>query len=1520
MDDTASRQGLPLLPLLPVVALGGSAGSIKALRSFLASLPPGGTGLAYVVVLHLSARHESTLAELLQAHTPMPVLQVQQACEMEPDTVYVIPPGKGLGSEGGMLRLSELPRERHRHHAVDVFLRCLAASHGPRAVAVILSGADRDGAVGIRAIRDGGGLAIVQDPEQAEFDRMPRSAIATGMADWVLPVEQIGARILQHHARAPEQAPQLQARQAPLAADLGEDSLRDVLAFLRVRTGRDLLCYKRATVLRRIARRMQVNNVPDLPAYLDCLRTLPGESAALLQDLLISGTNFFRDAECFAALQARLPALFEGKRPSDAVRVWVAACASGEEAYSVAMLLTEYARTLEAPPAIQVFATDLDHDALHLAREGRYPSAIEADVGPARLQQFFTREHGAYRVRRELREMVLFAAHDVLSDSPFSRLDLVTCRNLLVYLQRPVQQKVLDTFGFALQAGGLLFLGASESVGQGSRHFDGLDPQCRIYQRRALPSKAPGAHAPASAARAGPAPALQGASRRLAAPIAPIPLPHGGSRQLSWAELHYRMLEAVAPPTVLIDTQHEIVHLSATAGRFLQFPGGEPSRNLLRAVHADLRGRLRAAIHKAAQNDAPVHLAPKTVQLPEGPVTLHISVSPAGHVAPGHRLVAFRAERSPDTQLQPAADEDLQPHEEPLPSHVETELERLKSQLRDTVEQYEASTEELKASNEELQSMNEELRSATEELETSRQELQSINEELHTVNSELKSKVDELGQANSDMHNLMDATAIATVFLDRELRITRFTPSAVRLFSLIPADLGRPLSDLKTELDYPGLSTDARRVLENLAPLEREVGTASGGWNLVRLLPYRTQDDRIAGVVLAFIDITEHKNAREALRLSDARFTAVVNQAAVGVLQAGLDGRIFFCNAALRRTLRHAEAELLGRPVIAAIHPDDRPRVQSLFVRLVRERQAFEVEARMLRQDGSTLWMFLSMSLFMNSSDAGAAVLLVCTDITERKWAEDALRRSEEGLRLIIENAVEYAIFTLDATRRITSWNVGAERLLGYDESEAMGRQADMLFTPADREAALPAQEQALAAREGTARYERLHMRKDGSVFWGGGALMTMRDHAGAVVGFVKILRDQSSARETQAALERGRADLEAALHEKEASRAALEAADVAKDRFLAVLSHELRNPLASVHSSAQALLTPRLQLKDREHAAQVVHRQANVMKGLLDELLDISRLRVGRLVLQRRTVDLAEAVQRAVDAVRPAFEEAQHTLELQLPSTPVLLHADPLRLSQILTNLLANAARYTPEGGHISLHAQAEGRTAVIEVQDNGIGMAPAEVESMFEMFLQGAADGHRSTGGLGIGLALVRRLVELHGGQVVGSSEGAGRGSRFVVRLPMAAPQAAAVAAPARLPAPSLLSGPTPQVRRLLVADDNADAAWSISKLLEIQGFEVHTAAGGLDALGVAEAVRPQVAVLDLDMPDLTGYEVARRLRALPWGREMQLIAASGWGQGQDREAAAAAGFDAHLVKPVELADLLALLVPRKSGAAGP
>jgi two-component system CheB/CheR fusion protein len=1087
---------------LMLVGIGASAGGIDALLRFFEAMPAD-SGLAFAVVLHTTPDHDSRLAEVLQTKSRMPVVPVTDAARVEPNHVYCLPPDKPVSLADGRVRLFEPDATENGHNApIDLFFRALAHAYRDKAVAVVLSGAGADGSLGLGRVREEGGVSIAQDPTEAQHAAMPRNAIESGWVDFILPVAAIPEKLvsLQQNAERIQLPP---ADAPPRKPD--EDALRELLALLRARTRHDFTSYKRSTLLRRIERRLQVTESEDLRAYLEHIRQHPEELQGLLSDLLISVTNFFRDPGAFRRLESEIvPKLFEGAGVGEQIRVWVAGCATGEEAYSLAMLLTEYADAIPSPPAVQVFATDIDVSALAHGRAGVYPNTIAADVSPDRLKRFFVREGQYFRVKRELRETVLFAPHNILRDPPFSKLSLISCRNLLIYINRNMQERVLEVFHFALKPEGYLFLGSSESADGLTDLFTPVNKKFRIFKRNEDGNKFKPAPQPPVAGQWTPQPTA----------LPQLPLEGARAEPFSYGELHYLMLEALAPPSVLVNSDYDIVHMSEHAGRYLRLSGGEPTRNLLKVAHPDLRLELRSLLIAVRQQG--VVMSNRLIVNLEGVQHfIRVVVRPVAAQAglPGFMLVVFE-----ESDALPAASTDDDKDEsavvapainfEPIVRQLETELERTRDQLRATVEEYETSTEELKASNEELQAMNEELRSASEELETGKEELQSVNEELSTLNAELREKVEEIGRANSDLQNLMASTRIATLFLDKNLRLKRYTPTAQDIFNVIPGDVGRPLAHITHHLDYPSMVEDAERVISDLATVEREVSTAEGHYFLARLLPYRTTDDKISGVVITFTDIHERMLAEEAVRQSEEQFRRAIEDAPLPVIMHAEDGEVL--------QISRAWTELTGYTI------EDAPTFDAWLTRAYGEgadavrahmHELFKGDVRTLnvefpvrtRSGDLRHWSF-SASSPGTLRDGRRFIIGMALDITERKAADDALHLSEERLRLVLESTTDFAIMLMDAEGRYTSWNPGAEKMFGFTEAEAVGQPTGIIFTPEDRAAAMPAKEMETADAEGRAADERWHQRKDGSRIYVSGVMVPLRD--GIHRGYAKIARD----------------------------------------------------------------------------------------------------------------------------------------------------------------------------------------------------------------------------------------------------------------------------------------------------------------------------------------------------------------------------------------------------------------------------
>jgi two-component system, chemotaxis family, CheB/CheR fusion protein len=835
-----------------IVGIGASAGGLRALQQFVEAIAPD-SGMAYVVILHLDPKRASRMGELLQDRTPLPVVQVDEVTTVQADRIYIIPPGQDLTMRGGRIEL-RARGARADHAPVDLFFRTLAEACGADAVGVILSGTGADGTAGIRYIREAGGITVAQSPDEAEYDGMPSSAIATGLIDLVLPSGQIPPELHRLRQRPPGLA------EASPDAPAVEAGLDGVFATLRSRTGHDFSLYKRSTVLRRLERRLRFNNVATLDDYLPLLQSSSAECQALLRDLLISVSSFFRDPDAFDALTALTPALFEGKGPAETLRVWVVGCATGEEVYSIAMVLAEHAATLTDPPRLQLFATDIDEHGYAWARAGLYSAAALAGIGAERLERYFTREADGFRIAKSLRELVLFAGHNVLHDPPFSRMDLISCRNLFIYLQPEAQQRVLETFHFALNGDGILFLGASEAVGD-TALFTPQDSVHRLYRRNVAPHRVMQRLSAADPVAAL-APAADHADGVSAAAAAGRALP------FSYGALHVRMLERYAPASVIVDERLDVLHLSADAGRFLYLSEGEPSRSLPGLARGGMRTALRTALHHAFDSGMSTT---RRVAMDIDGMREHVSVQvrPALNDGGRYALIVFEVVGA-DTAATVAASDDAASRR--IEIDLENELRSTRDLLESTSAAHDRTVAELQMVNEELQSINEEQKAAAEELEIGREEIQSINEELTTINQEHQSTIEELKRTNADLQNLIESTEIGTIFLDRSMRIRRYTPAVCAIFNFVAADQGRTLGHITHRLKYDGLLADVSAVLESEQSLERTVSSHVGESYILRINPYHALDGSTDGVVLTFFDNTAQHRVEGELR--DAKIIA----------------------------------------------------------------------------------------------------------------------------------------------------------------------------------------------------------------------------------------------------------------------------------------------------------------------------------------------------------------------------------------------------------------------------------------------------------------------------------------------------------------------------------------------------------------------------------------------------------------------------------------------------------------------
>ena len=973
-----------------IVGIGASAGGVEALGRFFDAMSPD-SGAAFVIVLHLDPTRESQMAHVLSGHTKMSVVQVADDMKIAPNTVYVIAPDKDLTVRGGALHLAEPAESRGHRHPVDVLFRSLAADQGERAIAIVLSGTGSNGTDGLKEVKAAGGLIFIQDPLTAKFDGMPRSAILAGMAD---------------HIVAPEAMPEIlvryinqeyiaQPHDGETATITAQPAIDQILTFLFTRTGNDFRNYRRSTIQRRIQRRLGLKNIETLAIYMNELRSNAEEAPLLVKDLLINVTSFFRDAEAWKALGSLVIAPLAAARETGAsIRAWVPGCSTGEEAYTLAMLISEQASIAGKKFDVKIFATDAREDNLKTARDGIYPLAAVTGLSSTRQRVFFDKHEASYQVKKEIRNMVVFAPQNLLRDPPFSHLDLVTCRNLLIYLEPEVQQSIIALFHFSLEEGGSLLLGNTETLGRHEAMFETISKKWRIF-RRAGPMRLDIVNFPVLRGRAQASKTNEAAASQLTSgPVAPA------------GDIARRaLLEHFAPAAVLIDRNCRVLYFHGSTGNYLEQPTGEPSKDLFLMTRDGLTSKLRSAIGVASSESRNVQISASLKH--NGilsPVTVTVRPLAIGANSQGHLLVSFAPEAAANSAGGNGAANTVT-----TDLALQDELKAVRSELQNTIEHLETTNEELKASHEEATSMNEELQSTNEELETSKEEMQSFNEELHTVNSQLQHKVRELEDSANDLNNLLAGTETATLFIDANLCVKWFSPGTHELFNFIPSDIGRPISHFARKFDDEKLLSDAEKVLRTLAVLEVEVAAADGRWFLRRMLPYRTMDNHIAGVVITFIDVTEHKRISDANEAARIYAEAIIDTIRQPLLILNDTMHVVSTNPAFREMFEVKDSQINGKLIFELGNGDwNFPKLHELLHLVIATNQNFsDIEIEHEFKVIGHRCMLVNGRKLLRGGGHPALILLAIEDISERKSAETAMRESEAQYRMLFNSIDE---------------------------------------------------------------------------------------------------------------------------------------------------------------------------------------------------------------------------------------------------------------------------------------------------------------------------------------------------------------------------------------------------------------------------------------------------------------------------------------------------------------------------------
>ncbi|WP_051260987.1 chemotaxis protein CheB [Desulfovibrio inopinatus] len=1608
---------------IPVIGVGASAGGLESLEVLFSNISPG-LGAAFVVVTHMAPDQKSILSQILAKSIALPVSQAKDGQIPEADHVYILAPNNDISLENGCLRVTPRDGTEDIRHPIDFFFRSLAKAMAERAICIILSGTGSDGSLGLKEVKAAGGIVLVQEPEDARYDGMPRSALATGVTDAVLPARDMAVALSGV------------LNSSMLAMETDEDSLPEnsvrlldqILHRIRMSTGHDFSAYKLSTIVRRVDKRIRIAGCDSFEGYLELLDKTPEELDAVFRDLLIHVTSFFRDKDAFAFVEKDvIPALFRNKSPNEPVRVWVAGASTGEEAYSIALLIREYMDKTGAEGPVQIFATDVDKNAIELARGGQYSASIAADIPEERLRAWFQFHNGMYVVKPILREMVIFARHDMLEDPPFSKLDLICCRNVLIYLKIKAQQRLLSLFYTSLLPQGVLFLGPAESTGQNELLYVPVNKKWKIFRRNENARRPPVAVS---------------MQPRWLSPMAEridrVVRPQNDPGRL----LERHLVKAYAPSAVIIDEHMDVLSYSGDTQEYLVDPEGEPTTNIIKKARRALKARLHNTIKEVMSTDqgSRFSVLRPSCQAKSGVTVIvtSLAVKP-----PSRRLfsVVFEpmsmASEKDDSKREEGQKECVQDMNAVV-LELEEELVLAGEQLQNTVEELEAANEELKSSNEELMSMNEELQSSNEELETSKEELQALNEELITVNAEMGNKVDELQVANEDIENLLRSTNMATVFVDRHMVIRRFTPAAASVFHFIATDVGRPLSDIVSTVDFPEIVQACQNILGGAASKEFELEAKDATFFAARFFPYQTLNGSVEGVVLTFVDITLLKLAEHRLETERFLLDRAVQATGLGILEHAIPYETGHLNISAQwcAILGIEQENIPSVEEYAAwftelIHPDDMSKVEHAMAQFVAaDVETIHLVIRLRHASGE--WIFVqwfAYALKRDSDRRPTQVVETLMDITEIKSIEAELRKHKTNLELLVRERTQdvcereellssvlrnYAggsVNVLDRDLRYVFTDGLELNRLGMNRDEIIGKTHEEVFGKALSDFILPYYMRAFAGEtvECEAEYadsvylwtaspflvgtsetidrivvvskniteikekERqleearqhvfniLEMTTDaffevdrdfnflyinekgrkvfhitgedvrGRNMW---ELFPEAEHSIFHEHYNRALRDQVVV-EFEAYFEPFKTWYEFHLYptskslsvyfrviddRKEVERTLrdakekAEAANRAKTEFLANMSHEIRTPLSGMLGMLQVLGLSELDKRQKE-LVQVATSSGKTLIHIINDILDLSRVEAGRLIVEEEPTDIRSIVTDVMKLFQVQATEGGNDIQADIDSSvPAEVQCGSTPLRQILFNLVGNAVKFTHNGKVVIRARLAPGdrphQAALhLSVADTGIGIPQDKLETVFEPFAQVDGSQRRSFSGSGLGLSIVKRFSERMGGSVhIESVEDVGTTVSVVIPVGIGHPEKAGATAQ-----PTGEVGEQRQRVSILLADDDEVGRFAVGRLLEEMGYAVYVASDGIEALDVLRRQKVDLVLMDIQMPEMDGIEATKRIRhdqEFEHIRQLPILALTAFAMSGDKEKILAAGLDDYLAKPVELEDLIAAM----------